>query len=253
MKKLILLLIIIGITTAGCKTNIRVESDPQPDPQPQPQPDPQPEPQPDPEPQPEILPEYGMYQCDRDLVKVTMQTEIKICYDNRLIAAVMVEYTLSSDYIDTLNIKKRPRFKKDSSVRNGAVTRDYTHSGFDRGHLAPDASFDYDQNDLNQVYFMTNIVPMDPTVNRYMWSDLEEYARIKTREYGAIHVLNGVVFRATPQRLTGQHKVAIPESFWKRLRSIDGTFDECYSYDNHVVDFDHDNLLLHKVECSVIQ
>ena len=56
-------------------------------------------------------------------------------------------------------------------------TRDYTHTAYDRGHLANDASFDYDKKIVRKTYTMANIIPQAPKVNRKTWKK----CRIKLR------------------------------------------------------------------------
>ena len=56
-------------------------------------------------------------------------------------------------------------------------SRDYTHSGYDRGHLANDASFDYDMKIVRKTYTMANIIPQAPMVNRKTWIKAEKLER----------------------------------------------------------------------------
>ena len=59
------------------------------------------------------------------------------------------------------SIKKRPSFYTEKNLKKKyrSHTRDYTHSGYDRGHLANDASFDYDKKIVRKTYTMANIIP----------------------------------------------------------------------------------------------
>ena len=70
---------------------------------------------------------------------------LTICYDHKLKVAKGVAYTLYGDLVNELNIKKRPSFYVERAIEAEYRTSssDYTGTGYDRGHLAPDASFDF--------------------------------------------------------------------------------------------------------------
>ena len=91
-----------------------------------------------------------------------------ICYDYKMKGAKYVLYTLNGSKVNKLNIKKRPSFYTEKNLKKKyrSHTRDYTHSGYDRGHLANDASFDYDKKIVRKTYTMANIIPQAPKVNR---------------------------------------------------------------------------------------
>jgi endonuclease G len=54
---------------------------------------------------------------------------------------------------------------------------DYTGSGFDRGHLCPSADRSSSPEANSQTFFMTNIIPQTPDLNRNVWNDFETYSR----------------------------------------------------------------------------
>ncbi|MCH5337115.1 MAG: DNA/RNA non-specific endonuclease, partial [Campylobacter sp.] len=80
----------------------------------------------------------------------------KVIYDTKLNSALKVSYILD-EKVNKKNISKRPTFKKDERLLNGIKPSDYLHSGFDKGHLASDASFDWSEESLESVYLMSNI------------------------------------------------------------------------------------------------
>jgi len=75
--------------------------------------------------------------------------------------AKYVAYTLYGDKVNSVNIKKRMGFytEKNIPAKYRSKNKDYTHSGYDRGHLANDASFDYSKKSLRKTYSMANIIP----------------------------------------------------------------------------------------------
>ena len=61
-----------------------------------------------------------------------------ICYDYKLKGAKYVAYTLDGSKVNAVNIKKRNSFytEKNLAKKYRSHTKDYTHTGYDRGHLA---------------------------------------------------------------------------------------------------------------------
>lgn len=150
--------------------------------------------------------------------KVIKYPKYKICYDINLKAATAVWYTLYGEDVNRVNIRKRPSFHVDKDIRPEfrASPKDYSHSGFDRGHMAPDATFDYDMETLNSVYSMANIVPQYPTVNRHQWVKAERYERWLAKHEYQVEVINIIKYPANPKRI-GKHGIAVPSAFYKIL------------------------------------
>lgn len=190
--------------------------------------------------------------CDKIINKSfsTGQT-LTICYDYLYRSAKYVNYTLNGSYVDDGNINDRPGFYTEDSIPNEyqVSPTDYMYSGYDRGHLAPDASFDYNEEDLYLIYTMANIIPQDPNVNRYFWIKAENYEREMAISLGEVEVLNGVVFESNPTYIN--NKIAISKGFWKRIRNTNKGFERCFYYDNFVLfDAGQDTLDKHEVDCS---
>jgi endonuclease G len=189
--------------------------------------------------------------CDKHILKEPLSGTIDICYNYELKSATYVSYSVTKELVDFKNIKDRPRFYSEPDLpKPYQVTySDYTHTGYDRGHMAPDASFDYSQIDLEKIYSMANIIPQDPNVNRYMWSDAENREREITRKYGDVSVLNIIVFDNNPNKLGSG--IAISKGFYKVIAN--DTIEECYYYDNFVLgDMDKDKLAKHQVSCNFL-
>ena len=178
-----------------------------------------------------------------------------ICYDYHLKAAKAVGYTLSGDLVSELNIKKRPSFKVEWQIesRYRASTSDYVHSGYDRGHIAPDASFDWSQESLNSTYSLANIMPQARKVNRYTWVKAEKYERFIAVRLGSVQVLNVMSYSQNPVRI-GQHGIAVPSGYYKILFNHEKNYSRClyYANDNNIVTSE-DILRNHEVSCKEIQ
>jgi len=177
---------------------------------------------------------------------------LTICYDYNLKAAIAVKYTLQGDLVNEVNIEKRPYFKTEKSIPKAyrAIYSDYTHSGFDRGHIAPDAAFDWSQESLDATYSLANIMPQARKVNRYTWTKAERYARYVSVQRGSVNVVNVIKYPSFPVRI-GDNGIAVPSGYYKVLYSTDQTYIKClyYANDNNISTED-DRLRNHEVSCE---
>ncbi|EAU56003.1 DNA/RNA non-specific endonuclease [Mariprofundus ferrooxydans] len=187
--------------------------------------------------------------CDQVLDKGFYQ----ICYDYSAKGARYVGYTLDGSKVNAGDIKKRPRFYPDTAIpaKYRTTSSDYTKNEFhaDRGHLAPDASFDWSQKSLHSVYSMANIIPQYSKINRKTWVKAEKYERLVATKLGKVTVINGVIYGLNPQRMR-KSGIAYPEAFWKMLYDNHG-FERCFYYknDSHAK-IKGDKLRDHVVDCG---
>ncbi|SEF71814.1 DNA/RNA non-specific endonuclease [Oceanospirillum linum] len=112
---------------------------------------------------------------------------------------------------------KRPgQFSEDWRTVWRVSHRDYTRSGYDRGHLAPNYAISrlYGKQAQTETFLMTNIVPQKPNLNRKVWQRLEEAAVDHfTGQFARIAVITGPVFDQETERLDSW--VEVPDAFYK--------------------------------------
>ena len=112
---------------------------------------------------------------------------------------------------------ERPgRFLVDERTRTKVAHADYTHSGYDRGHLAPNYAIGtrYGREAQVESFLMSNIVPQKPKLNRTLWRFLEEReANEYALNFEEIWVLTGPIFDRNITRLSSG--VEIPDAFHK--------------------------------------
>ncbi|MBE0508858.1 MAG: DNA/RNA non-specific endonuclease [Marinospirillum sp.] len=121
----------------------------------------------------------------------------------------------------TSSIGPRPtRFDADwRTLPFWQVTHDnYTRSGYDRGHLAPNYAIAqiHGREAQLKTFLMTNISPQTPELNRQVWQRIEQsamdhFVQIK----GELWVITGPVFGDRKNRLSSDPRVHIPEAFYK--------------------------------------
>ena len=130
-------------------------------------------------------------QCD----KVLHKKAFDICYSCKWKTPKLVVYKVDGNLIDAKNLSRKSlRFKIDYNlpIKCRSYSKDYSHTGFDRGHNAPNAAFDYDRTIQKETFLMSNIAPQKPQLNRRLWAKIEKFVRFQARKYKDIRVISGV-------------------------------------------------------------
>ena len=164
-------------------------------------------------------------------------------------------YTLDGDLMNDPNIDKRPSFYVEKSIekKHRVSSTDYTNSGYDKGHLAPDAAFDWSDESLKAVYTLANIIPQAPQVNRNMWSQVEKFARDKAVELGELHVINVIKYGEQSKRI-GKNRMAVSRGFYKVLYNYKENYKECFYYANKLnLTSRDDNISKHDINCNEVK
>ena len=93
---------------------------------------------------------------------------------------------------------------------------DYTRSGYDRGHMAPNYAIGsrYGAAAQRETFLMSNIVPQEPTLNRTVWRLLEErVAKEYAMNFEEVWIITGPVYDEHKESL--KSGVEIPDGFFK--------------------------------------
>ena len=125
-----------------------------------------------------------------------------------------VAYPVYGSLIDEKNLPRknlsfRPDYQLPKKCRS--YPNDYTNSGEDRGHKAPNANFDFDRKIQKQTFLMSNIAPQAKWLNRKYWAKVERYVRFLARKTGKVYVITGSCGNKGYLR----HKVVIPKWWYK--------------------------------------
>ena len=184
--------------------------------------------------------------CDQIIDKQVF----KICYSYKYKGALAIWYELDENLINKNNIEKRPEFysEKNIPIQYRTKSQDYINSGFDRGHLAPDANFDYDVKAQVKTYTMANIVPQSPTLNRKTWIKAEKYERFITSELKTVTVINIVDYSKSTTQI-GKDNLSVPNTFYKIIFNDDKNFKKCFKYENIEINPETDKLKDHQIDC----
>ncbi len=113
---------------------------------------------------------------------------------------------------------KRPEgFHVDDRTAARVEPGDYTSSGYDRGHMAPNFAIGtrFGARAQEETFYMSNVCPQRHRLNAGLWKDLE--TRIVdnyTGRYGQIWVIDGPIFGPEDRLQRLRNKVPIPISFY---------------------------------------
>ncbi len=125
---------------------------------------------------------------------------------------------------------KRLPFYPDLDLPTGfkrIVPKDYTSSGFDRGHMCPHSDRDRTETMSHATFVMTNIIPQAPAVNQKAWRQLEMYCRtLVERQHKELYIICGPAGeggrgREGVRNTLSHGKVTVPAQCWKVILVLD--------------------------------
>ena len=111
--------------------------------------------------------------------------------------------------------KRKNNFKSDLMISTGSSgPKDYKGSGYDRGHLAPAGSMKINQKAIDESFYMSNMSPQSPGLNRGKWRVLESQVRKWVLREGKLFVVTGGVLKGDLKKL-GTSSISVPNLFYK--------------------------------------
>ncbi len=139
-------------------------------------------------------------------------------YNHTTLCPDWVAWELTSEEAEGQN-DGQYSFSRDPDVRFPKASReDYSHTGWDKGHMAPRADMRWSCQALEESYYFTNICPQDHTMNSQAWRKIEEMTRRVAKRYGRVWVVCGPVFADTGSvAKLGPAGVWVPSAFFKAL------------------------------------
>jgi endonuclease G len=140
-----------------------------------------------------------------------------------------VSWELTADDIGTA---PRVLFYPDSDLPAGfhrVTPKDYTGSGFDRGHMCNHSDRSATPDSSHATFVMTNMIPQSPYVNQKAWDQLEAYCR-QLAEQGHQHLYivagpagqGGKGRNGLKEEIGTTNKVVVPAQCWKVIMVVKG-------------------------------
>ena len=106
-------------------------------------------------------------------VRILRRKGYDVGFAPRLGLCLWVAYSLVPGDVTNM-VGRIGNFKRDFDVWNEVVgPESYAGSGYDRGHMAPSQDMQYDLEVSRQSFWMANIIPQTPRLNRGSWKGLE--------------------------------------------------------------------------------
>lgn len=141
-----------------------------------------------------------------------------LSYNNSRGSANWVAWRISAN--DFGDAERQNDFRPDPNLPKNftrITPADYTGSGFDRGHLCPSADRSSSQEANSETFYMTNMTPQTPDLNRNVWNDFETYSRDLVKKQNVdLYVVAGCY----GEKGKLKKKVSVPTNCWKVITAI---------------------------------
>ncbi|MCL2804581.1 MAG: DNA/RNA non-specific endonuclease [Treponema sp.] len=160
------------------------------------------------------------------------------CYDAINSGPHIIEYILTKERAEATGIR-RPNAtftqNRDGGILQKLLAehgyslpnhRNFTNSGYDRGHMAPNADFNDTSENALLTFFIGNIWPQTPNVNRVVWLGTEYETRKLASEYSQVKVV--IITDEFSEEKIGN--ITIPSCFKRRVYDLQ-TGDLIYEID----------------------
>ena len=147
--------------------------------------------------------------------QVIHRTGYTLAYDAKTRTPQWVAWELTKKETQG-TVERSNDFQPDPDVKGAkVVTKDYSHSGYDRGHMAPAADMKWSKKAMKESFYMSNICPQDHNLNTSDWSELENKSRQWARRYGKVYIVCGPIYNGKRNEYIGDHRVKVPDAFFK--------------------------------------
>ena len=164
------------------------------------------------------LPEAVDWKNPMTWTRVFRNTGFMVGYSELRGNPLWVIYALAPPSSHAPHLRRPSRFEQDWRSLTRIGHDDYDHSGYDRGHMAPNHAISllYGREGQLDTFRMTNIVPQKPDLNRELWERMEEAEvdRLAAR-FSRVWVYTGPIFEGSRERLSSSFRIEIPDAFYK--------------------------------------
>ena len=147
-------------------------------------------------------------------LRILRNTGYTVGYSDALGSPVWAAYRIGD--LDTRRAApRRPdRFEIDRRTVARVAPEDYSGSGYDRGHLAPNYAIAtrFGETAQRETFLMSNVVPQRHSLNAGAWRELEQRIAVNyPARFREVWVLAGPIFNSPVRRL---RSAAIPDAFY---------------------------------------
>ena len=156
---------------------------------------------------------FGMAQTQRQGLVALCHYSYLTVVDPAAKIPVYVSYTLTPQHALGC-LPRTDAFAADASMPGGATPGDYSGTGFDKGHVAPDGDMSFDNQAETESFLMTNMLPQLPSLNRGIWKLLETSVRGWSYQQNQIFTIYAGPIYGAGDKTIGKG-VVVPHGFFK--------------------------------------
>ncbi len=147
--------------------------------------------------------------------QILQRTGYTLSYDSKNKTPQWVAWELTKEETKGKEERSTEFYPDPDVIGTQVVTYDYSHSGYDRGHMAPAGDMKWNKQAMQESFYMSNICPQDHNLNTEDWNDLEMKTREWARQYGKVYVVCGPIYTGKRNEYIGEHRVKVPDAFFK--------------------------------------
>lgn len=154
--------------------------------------------------------------CSSHTAQVIRHIGYTTSYNSDWLIPNWVAYSLTETEVNGTFKRPKKEFEPDPQVKgNSAVHRDYTNSGFSRGHMAPAADMKWSEQAMLESFYLSNVCPQLSDFNAGVWERLENRIRALASE-STVYICCGPIVEKKHEKI-GYNGVAVPSRFFKVL------------------------------------
>ena len=155
---------------------------------------------------------------------VISHTGFTVSYNPDTNCPSWVAWNLAKEEVELKNVPRSDKFLPDPDLlpEYRVVTSDYTGSGYDRGHMCPAADMRWSEDAMRDCFYMSNICPQIPVLNRQWWEHTEEACRRWAVSEGSVYICCGPIYDPdlVPIYIRKSHSIRVPDGFFKVVLSL---------------------------------
>lgn len=108
-------------------------------------------------------------------------------------------------------------FWRDPDLDGCPEHKDYTGSGYDRGHMCPAADQKWSKEAMDDCFVMANMCPQLHDLNAGAWETLESKERQWAKRDSAVMIIAGPIYTEDDTKRVGGGEIRVPGAFFKIL------------------------------------
>ena len=161
----------------------------------------------------------------RDMdTRVMSRTGYALSFNDEWLIPNWVAWRLTPERL-TGKVKRTDEFTEDMNLPESLRVqhRDYSRSGYDRGHMVPAADMKWDEMAMRESFYMSNICPQAPNLNKGDWKELEEACRNWVQLHNTTaYIACGPIVQTGKKstRIGKSNKITVPDGFFKVVMKL---------------------------------